>query len=89
MDFFVRQFHFPIQPYKHSSPSLNNTALLTNMKFIVFALVVTALVAVVCADQSIEDEVKDIIKNNKIVVFSKSYCPYCKYSISTLQELRF
>lgn len=51
------------------------------MKFILFALVVTALVAVVCADQSIEDEVKDIIKNNKIVVFSKSYCPYCKYSI--------
>jgi thioredoxin-related protein len=47
------------------------------MKFIVFTLLIAALVAVVCADKAIEDEVKDLVKNNRILVFSKSYCPYC------------
>jgi glutaredoxin 3 len=48
------------------------------MKLIVFTLLIVALVAVVCADKAIEDEVKDLVKNNRILVFSKSYCPYCK-----------
>ncbi|KAG2219955.1 hypothetical protein INT45_002169 [Circinella minor] len=36
---------------------------------------------------NIEQIVEDAIKNNKIAVFSKSYCPYCTRAKRLLQEL--
>jgi len=35
---------------------------------------------------AIESLVQDAIKQNKVVVFSKSYCPYCKSAKALLKE---
>ncbi|KAI7905360.1 glutaredoxin-1 [Cokeromyces recurvatus] len=35
----------------------------------------------------VQQIVEEIIKNNKIAVFSKSYCPYCKRAKEALREL--
>ncbi|KAJ4014068.1 Glutaredoxin [Fusarium irregulare] len=32
-------------------------------------------------------KVQQLIDNNSVVVFSKSYCPYCKQTKNTLDEL--
>ncbi|KAF9869834.1 glutaredoxin [Colletotrichum karsti] len=34
-----------------------------------------------------KQQVQSIIDENKVVVFSKSYCPYCRQTKSTLDEL--
>ncbi|KAJ3154299.1 thioredoxin reductase [Geranomyces variabilis] len=34
-----------------------------------------------------KSQVEDAIKNNKVVVFSKSYCPYCKKAKALLESL--
>ncbi|OLN96715.1 Glutaredoxin [Colletotrichum chlorophyti] len=34
-----------------------------------------------------KQKVQQIIDDNKVVVFSKSYCPYCRQTKSTLDEL--
>ncbi|KAI8143563.1 thioredoxin-like protein [Fennellomyces sp. T-0311] len=36
---------------------------------------------------TIEQFVEDAIKNNKVAVFSKSYCPYCARAKKLLQDL--
>ncbi|CDH50081.1 glutaredoxin [Lichtheimia corymbifera JMRC:FSU:9682] len=36
---------------------------------------------------NVEQLVEDIIKNNKVAVFSKSYCPFCKRAKELLQSL--
>ncbi|KAG0736834.1 hypothetical protein G6F57_011037 [Rhizopus arrhizus] len=36
----------------------------------------------------IEQIVEEIIKNNKIAVFSKSYCPYCTRAKKALEGLK-
>ncbi|GJJ13127.1 hypothetical protein Clacol_007377 [Clathrus columnatus] len=50
--------------------------------------------ATLCAVQSLEsrraydgDNIRDLIKNNKVVIFSKSWCPFCKKAKATLKEL--
>ncbi|KIJ34499.1 hypothetical protein M422DRAFT_263468 [Sphaerobolus stellatus SS14] len=35
---------------------------------------------------SVETLVNDQISNNKVVVFSKTYCPYCKAAKATLKQ---
>lgn len=35
-----------------------------------------------------EELVEHLISTNKVVVFSKSYCPYCKRAIGTLEQLQ-
>ncbi|TDZ33774.1 Glutaredoxin-C2 [Colletotrichum sidae] len=34
-----------------------------------------------------KQQVQSIIDENSVVVFSKSYCPYCRQTKSTLEEL--
>jgi len=36
---------------------------------------------------NVKDLVENLISNNFIVVFSKTYCPYCKRSKETLESL--
>ncbi|CAO3659762.1 unnamed protein product [Umbelopsis vinacea] len=36
---------------------------------------------------AIEQKVEEIIANNKVAVFSKSYCPYCRRAKETLKAL--
>ncbi|PRP79274.1 hypothetical protein PROFUN_14257, partial [Planoprotostelium fungivorum] len=36
---------------------------------------------------SVESQVESLIKDNSVVVFSKSYCPYCTRAKSALKEL--
>ncbi|TPX58520.1 hypothetical protein PhCBS80983_g03060 [Powellomyces hirtus] len=36
---------------------------------------------------AVKDTVESAIKDNKIVVFSKSYCPYCKKAKALLNSL--
>lgn len=32
--------------------------------------------------------VKELIEDNKVVIFSKTYCPYCKATLKTFNEAR-
>ncbi|KAI7886965.1 glutaredoxin [Lichtheimia hyalospora FSU 10163] len=36
---------------------------------------------------NVEQLVEEIIKNNKVAVFSKSYCPYCQRAKALLKSL--
>ncbi|KAI8381281.1 glutaredoxin [Radiomyces spectabilis] len=36
---------------------------------------------------AVEEYVQELIKQYDVVVFSKSYCPYCKQAIALLTEL--
>ncbi|KAI9490432.1 glutaredoxin-1 [Zychaea mexicana] len=36
---------------------------------------------------TVEQFVEDLIKNNKVVMFSKSYCPFCERAKKLLQKL--
>ncbi|KAL7921278.1 thioredoxin-like protein [Trichoderma austrokoningii] len=40
------------------------------------------------AKMAVKEEVERIINNNNVVVFSKTWCPYCKQTKSTLNELK-
>ncbi|SAM07379.1 hypothetical protein [Absidia glauca] len=37
--------------------------------------------------QSVEEKVDSLIKNNKVVIFSKSYCPYCSATKNLFKQL--
>lgn len=39
------------------------------------------------SNAALEKRVDDLINENKIMVFSKSYCPYCKMAKNVLKEL--
>jgi glutaredoxin 3 len=34
-----------------------------------------------------KDEIQNLTKNNKVVVFSKSYCPYCTKTKTLFKDL--
>ncbi|KAH9453219.1 hypothetical protein MJO28_013459 [Puccinia striiformis f. sp. tritici] len=36
---------------------------------------------------AIAQQIEETIKNNVVVVYSKSYCPYCVKAVKTLKEL--
>ncbi|EFP82255.1 hypothetical protein PGT21_023207 [Puccinia graminis f. sp. tritici] len=36
--------------------------------------------------EAIAQKVEDLITNNLVVVFSKSYCPYCTKAVTTLKK---
>ncbi|CAB9510200.1 Glutaredoxin-2 [Seminavis robusta] len=38
-------------------------------------------------DEAGKKEIQDVIANNKIVVFSKSYCPYCRQAKMTFNSI--
>ncbi|KAJ3216713.1 hypothetical protein HK099_005761 [Clydaea vesicula] len=40
------------------------------------------------ASAEVQKIVKDLINSNKVVVFSKSYCPYCKATKQLLTSLK-
>jgi len=64
------------------------------MNFRVFAVATLLLIAVVGWNQADADlisdpyvkEVQDLISENSIVIFSKSYCPFCKKAKKLLVE---
>ena len=38
------------------------------------------------SDNHTSQKVKDLIESNKVIVFAKSYCPYCKKTKETFEK---
>ncbi|WCJ42194.1 Glutaredoxin family protein [Euphorbia peplus] len=59
------------------------------VRMILAAAAIVALISAYtsCASASESDFIKETISSHKIVIFSKSYCPYCKRAKAVFKEL--
>eukprot|EP00475_Leptophrys_vorax_P041910 TRINITY_DN79017_c0_g1_i1.p2 TRINITY_DN79017_c0_g1~~TRINITY_DN79017_c0_g1_i1.p2 ORF type:complete len:154 (-),score=14.56 TRINITY_DN79017_c0_g1_i1:191-586(-) len=58
------------------------------IRFLALVVLLAAISAApVSADDALKEFVQSTIKSHPIVIFSKSYCPYCRRAKATFQQL--